>query len=156
MKRWGALLLAGALATGLIAAGCGGGDDDNGDDNGATTAAETLSKSEFVQEANQICKEGNDELDQAGQSLGQSSNEEDLKTFITETLVPNIQGQIDQIRALGIPEADQEEVNAILDDAEADLSKVKDDPSIVIQNQDPFTDVNKRLDDYGLTECASN
>jgi hypothetical protein len=144
-----------ALAGGLIAAGCGGGDDSSDStDNGATTAVEALSKSEFIQEANQICKEGNDALDEAGRQV--SPSESEIKSFVTETLVPNVQGQIDQIRALGIPEADQDEINSILDDAEADVNKVKDDPSIIVQEGDPFSDVNQRLNDYGLTECGGS
>ena len=142
-------LAAGLLAVGLIAAGCGG-DDDNGADDGG----EALSKEDFVAQANQICEDGNAVFEQAGDELGENPSPEEIESFATDTLVPNVQDQIDDIRDLGIPEGDEDEVNAILDDSEEILGEVEDDPSQITGGGDPFAEVNPRLRDYGLTECA--
>ena len=74
------ILLAGLLATGLIAAGCGGDDDDDGGDGG-----EALTKEEFLTEGNAICEEGNAELQQASTELQGGPGSPGLDAFITDT-----------------------------------------------------------------------
>jgi hypothetical protein len=152
MKRNALLLLAGLLAAGLIAGGCG--DDDDGDD---TTEAAALTKEEFVAQGNQICKQGNEELDTAAEDTfgkGQPS-EEELESFVTHTLIPNVQGQIDDIRALGIPEGDEDTVNGFLDQAELVLVDLEENPSAIQNGPDPFAEVDPQLREYGLTICAA-
>lgn len=144
MRKPGWLLVL-ALACGLIAAGCGGDDDDGGD---------ALSKEEFIAQGNEVCTAGNAELQAAGETAGSGGpGTPQFDAFVTDTLVPNVQGQIDDLRALGIPEGDEDTVNGILDDAEAALADIEADPSVLAQGN-PFADVNQRLSDYGLTECA--
>lgn len=151
MKRKTMMLLGLVLATGLIAAGCGGDDDDDGGDGG-----ESLGKAEFVEQGNQICDEGNQEIETAAdETFGDvQPTPEEQDAFVTETLVPNVQGQIDSIRDLGPPEADEDEINGILEDAEAALSDIEEDPSLAQGGVDPFEDVNRRLSEYGLTSCG--
>ena len=151
MKRNGIWLLALVLAMGLIAGGCGD-DDDSGDDGG-----EALTKQQFVTQANAICERGNGELDAAAEetfSKGQPSPEQ-LEQFASDTLVPNIQGQIDEIRDLGFPEADEDSLTDTFDKAELALQDIKEDPSSLNGSSDPFAEVNKELDAYGLTACGS-
>ena len=146
-----------ALALALIATGCGGDDgDDETEATGTNGATASLSKEEFVEQGNEICRQGNEEIEQAGQAVTQGDVAE-FNSFVLGTLAPGIQRQIDDIRALGIPEGDEELVNGILDDAEAELDRLEANPSLV-QRQDSelFADVNQRLDDYGLTECAGD
>ena len=97
------------MAMGLIAAGCGGDDDDGGD---------ALTKEEYVAQGNEICEDGNAELEQSADF--DFSDPAALEAFVTDTFVPNIQGQIDDLRE-GIPEDDEDEVNEILDEAELAL-----------------------------------
>jgi hypothetical protein len=158
MKRNWMILLAGLLATGLIAAGCGGDDDD--DDGG--DGGEALTKEEFLAQGNAICEEGNAELNAAADEVfqgGQRPSPEELETFVNDSFVPNIQGQIDDIRALGPPEEDEDTINGILDDAEDALAEVEEDPQGTLgaeagQTTDPFAEVNAQLADYGLTACS--
>jgi hypothetical protein len=151
MRRNALLLVAGALALGLIAAGCGG--DDNDNDNGTTSTAAAISKEEFVAKGNQICKQGNGEVEQAGKQLGQNVNEAQLEDFAANTLVPNIQGQIDDVRALGAPAGEEQQVTAFLDGAQADLDQLKADPA-KIKDDSLFNDVDQHAKALGLTECA--
>jgi hypothetical protein len=147
MKRNVLLMLAGALAVGLIAAGCGGDDDDDSSD--------ALTKQEFIAQGNAICKAGNAEIDAAAEETfaknGQPTPAES-DAFVTDTVVPNVQGQIDDMRALGIPEEDADQVNGILDEAEGIVDELEADPSSI--EGDPFAPVNGDLKDYGLTTCA--
>jgi hypothetical protein len=142
--------IAAVAAIAVAGAGCGGGDDDS-----STTA---LSKDEFVTQANQICADGNDKVDAAAKdvfSSGQPS-QDDVNSFVTDTVIPNIQDQIDQIRALGIPEGDEDQVNAILDSAQSDIDAAKEDPTIISDAKgDPFKETNKLAAAYGLNECAN-
>jgi hypothetical protein len=131
-----------ALAAGLLAAGCGDDDDESSD----------LTHDEFVTQANEICTEGNAELEQtADPAAGPGTAEFDA--FVTDTLVPNVQGQIQDIRDLGIPDED-EDLNATLDEAEEITNEIADDPAVLTEGGDPFAPVNDELTEAGLTECA--
>ena len=68
-----------------------------------------------------------------------------------------MQNQLDQIRALGIPPGDEEQVNAILDAAQEAVDKLQADPSVVIEQNtpDPFAEANKLAKDYGLSTCGN-
>ena len=148
------LTVTAALAVGLIAAGCGS--DDSGNDDASTntgTEAAALTHEQFVTQANQICKEGNAEIDTAGNELQAKPGTPEFDSFVTDTVVPNVQGQIDDIRSLGIPDEDADQVNSVLDDAEQITNDIADDPSKV--QGDPYGPINKELTDIGLTECAS-
>jgi hypothetical protein len=156
LSRKATAVVCAALAAALISA-CG---DDNEDKQqfGATVGSGTtsaLSKDEFLLKANAICELGNKELDEAAQALGENPSSDEVTSFATESLVPSIESQIGEIRALGAPVGDEAQVTAILDAAAADLDKVKADPSLVSGGGDPFADANQLADEYGLTSCGS-
>jgi hypothetical protein len=148
MKLNAILAVAIALALGGIAAGCGGSSDDNST---STTAA--ISKADFLAQGNQICKQGNDEINTAGKQLGNSVNEQQLEDFAANTVVPSIQKQIDGIKALGAPAGEEAQVNQLVSTAQADLDKLKADPS-QIKDDGLFKDANQQANTIGLTECA--
>jgi hypothetical protein len=64
-----------------------------------------------------------------------------------------IQGEIDGLRALGAPAGDEQQVDAILNEAQSALDKTKQDPS-VLANTDPFKKANQDAKAYGLTACG--
>jgi hypothetical protein len=150
MKLNAILAIAAALALGGIAAGCG---DDNNDSSTSTTAAAAISKADFVARGNRICKQGNDEINQAGEQLGKSVNQQQLEDFATNTVVPSIQKQIDGIKALGAPAGEEAQVNQLITTAQADLDELKADPS-KLQKDNLFKDANQQASALGLTECA--
>lgn len=143
-----------AIVTALVAVGftgCGGDDDSSS----TTTAA--ISKDDFVEFGNKICAEGNKTFDAAAKSTfsGGKPTEAEMTKFVDETAVPTIQGEIDGIRALGAPEGDEDQVNAILDAAQQGVDTISADPTAFGSgNADPFAEANKLASDYGLTECA--
>lgn len=128
-----------------------------GDDGG-----EPLSQSEFEEQGNAICEEGNDEIDAEADDFfadvpsGEDPSEEDLSGFANDVLVPNVQGQIDDLRDLDAPEDIQDDLDATLDEGEEILDEISDDPSILFSDEDPFEDVNAQLTDLGLTSCAGD
>jgi hypothetical protein len=139
----GGLCLA-VLAVGLVAAGCGGGEDH-------------LTKAEFLKQGNAVCKKGNDQIDKAAnQTFGKKHpSQAELNTFANDTLIPVVQQEIDGIRDLNPPSEDADQVNAIVDEAQAALDKGKDDPSLLTSEKaDPFKKANQLANDYGLKECG--
>jgi len=140
----GGLLLTAALSIGVVAAGCGGGDDN-------------LTKAEFQAQANAICKKGNKEIVAAEKTVftqkGQAPSKAAFDEFANGTLIPSVQSQIDGINDLNPPSADEDKVNAITDEAQAALDKVKQDPH-QLAGSDPFKKANQLAKDYGLNECA--
>ncbi len=162
-------LLALALATGLIAAGCGDDDDDTAATTspptttagatGATGATgEPLSKDEFITEADAICKAGDKKIDAAAQetfSGGGQPSQAEQEQFVTEDVVPNIQEQIDGLRALTPPEGDEDEVSAILDSAQDAIDQTESDPGALTEGgDDPFSEANQLAEEYGLEVCG--
>jgi len=151
-------LVAGVLATGLIAAGCGDDDDDESSDTG--TDAVALTQQEWAMQADAICSQGNQELDQVAQQEFGGSNQPPSQAqqqkFAEETVIPSIEQQINDVRALGTPEGDSGEVEEFLDQAQTDLDKAKQDPKQLTDagNENPFAETTKLGDALGLKVCS--
>ena len=153
----GGLAFVAILTVGLVAAGCGSGNDNST----STTAA--LTKAEFLKKGNAICKKGNQQINKAANQTftkkkypnGPPPKSVQTK-FATDTLIPNIQSQIDGVNALGAPTGDEAKVKAIVDSAQSALDKAKADPTILLQSSknDPFAETNKLAKAYGLTACG--
>jgi hypothetical protein len=78
-----------------------------------------------------------------------------VNRFSSETLIPVVQTEIDGLRDLNPPSEDKDQVTALLDEAQATLDKVKEDPAaLILVKPDPFAKANQLAKDYGLTECA--
>jgi hypothetical protein len=140
----GGLLLMAVLSAGIVAVGCGGGDDN-------------LTKAQFIDQADAICKKGNQRINAGAKEVFTSKQEPskaELKTFATETLIPDIQGQVDDVRALNEPSADEDQVNAFLDSAQAELDKGKNDP-LYMTSDKSFSGTNKLGKQYGFKVCAA-
>jgi hypothetical protein len=145
MKRNLALLTAAVLATGLIAAGCGGDDDDGG-------GGESITKEEFIAEADAICREDGESIEQAGQDI---QTEADVEDFILNTIVPTLREEVEQIRDLGAPAGDEDQINAMLDAVDEGLDEIEDDPSAATNTAaNPLNEASRLAQDYGLQVCG--
>ncbi len=71
-----------------------------------------------------------------------------------DVLVPNVQGQHDDIDALGAPEGDEDDVQAILDALQEGIDAVEADPSLITSSDDPLGEASDLAGEYGLTDCA--
>jgi hypothetical protein len=153
------------LVAGLVLAGCGGGGSSSSTTGASGTSGAqgaALPKSEFVAKGNAICAKGNQEINAEAKKIFTSSQAPSQATqekFVTDTVIPAIQQQIDGIDALPAPSGDEDQVQAIVDAAQSALDKAKQDPSLLTdqaQGGDPFAQANKLADDYGLTKCGSD
>lgn len=146
-KLWGLGLVA-VLAAALPAAGCGGGDDDE------------LTKAEFITQADAICKKAHDEFEQAFNQAfagNQQPSQAELNKFAESTLVPGVQGEIDDISELNPPSADEDQVNAIIDAVQGGVNKIKADPGVLSPQVkfDPQKKGHQLAREYGMKECAT-
>ena len=145
-------VLAVLLTTILVLAACG----DDGDEGGAGAARPALSEAEYHARANEICRNGEVRIKQAAdQALGDASNTGEVERFVTGTVVPNIQRQIDDLRALVPPEGQADEFADWLDSSQAALERLEADPVDGFSDPaaDPFAEVNAQAAELGLGEC---
>ena len=132
-----------ATTAAVVLAGCGGDDD-------------TLTKSQFIKQADAICKQGNKRIEaQAEDTLpaNEPPSKAQLTTFATETLIPDIQRQVDEVRELNEPSEDEDQVNAFLDSAQSELDKGEEDP-LYITSDKSFAKTNRLGKQYGFKVCS--
>ena len=155
-----------AAGVGLLTAACG---DD----------AEALSKPDFVAQANSICQKSNDRINPIFETIYADTDEIDwddpaneLLLFVRwdealqQVVVPIIDQQLDDIRALTPPAGDEELIDTLLEDQEAAIAEFAglmtaatggDQAALEAldsSNEDPFDDINRRAREYGLTVCG--
>src|SRR6185436_8133637 len=95
------------LALAGIAAGCGGGDD-----------GDSLTKAEFVDQASKICKDINKEtqknLEAAAKTQeGVPPSKNGEEQLVNNIVIPALQKQKDELKELGSPEGDEDQIEAI-------------------------------------------
>jgi hypothetical protein len=158
------------VAIALAVAGCGGGSDTTTSTSttaaGATGASgvggavttSDLSKDQWIAAADNVCQQSDDAVSQAGQALGQNPSDADVTKFVTGTLIPQTESELSQIQALGAPAGDEDQVQAILAAAQQGLDKIKQDPSLALQQNGggAFTEANQLAQAYGLKVCGQN
>jgi len=124
----GEFVVLGALATlAMLIAGCGGGGGD-------TTM--TLTKAAFIKQGDAICKKGNvasgPEIEKFTKENGftlEKASEDQAEEVVTEVLVPNLQRQTEELDALGAPEGDEGEIDALIASLNEATSELEKDPS---------------------------
>jgi hypothetical protein len=139
--------LTGGLAlvvTATLLVACGGDDE--------------LTKAQFIQQADAICKKGNQRIDAAAEQVFSGNREPSkaqLNRFATQTLIPDVQRQIDEVRALDEPSEDEDQVNEFLDSAQAELDKGREDPSYMTSEKS-FAKTNELGQQYGFKVCSAD
>lgn len=158
LSRWKLVpVLAGLISLGLIAAGCGS-DDGSGSD--GESSSPPLTKQEYISEADAICAEGDAEItaaleEQFPTGLSEQPSIEEQREFISTTVADGFESQLDQLRELNPPEADAEQVNAILDELDALVDTARNDPDALISGDAGGNQAGQLAQDYGFTDCGS-
>jgi len=156
-RLMGALPIGALLFAGLVVAGCGSSSSST-----TTTTTAAISKAEFVAKGNASCvageKKQNVEFTAFAKKHGISEKKEPTKAQQTELVdavfVPNIQAQIDSVKALGAPSGEEQKVASALEAAQEALNKVKAKPEIAFSKPSPFKAAGEQLHALGLTKCA--
>ncbi|HEU4463221.1 MAG TPA: hypothetical protein VFR75_11575 [Solirubrobacterales bacterium] len=142
------------MAVVLAASGCG-------EDDGAAETAAALSKAEFTEQANAICAKANQEITKTSEQFAKENlSEEERPTTaqiseLAKLALPTINRQLEELRALGAPAGDEQEVDAIFAAAEEALAEGEQEPiAIYGANGGAFEKANQLATAYGLDKCG--
>jgi hypothetical protein len=164
MRRVFLVFLFGVLAA-LAASGCGGDEGTSDPDPVDTAPAEApaaIAKPEFVKQANAICAKTNQELIKTSEdftkekNLSESSQPTDAQLGeLTNLVMPAINQQVEELRALGAPAGDEAEVDAILSAVEVAIEEGEQDPATIYgADGGAFARANRLAVAYGLEKCG--
>lgn len=145
------LFAAPLIGAALIFTGCGGSDDKG------------LSKADYVTQADAICQKASDQLDKdstaAVTALGTDSpTPEQLAKIATDVALPNLEGQLTDLKALDAPKDDKDAVEALYTSLDGAITKSKADPTVLFNSDSgavsPFADANTKAKALGLKVCG--
>jgi hypothetical protein len=146
MNRKAARVLAIALVGGAFAAGCGD--------------EETDPKEEYIASGDEICALGTFEVGNRAQArYGKPSPPPNqAPRFAREVIVPTLQRQVVvELRQLTPPEGDEAEVDAIYDELERALGRLRRNPDLIREPDagGAFDEANRLAQAYGFQQCGS-
>jgi len=139
-------MLVSALAIAAVGAGCGSSDD------------EALTKAEFTQQANAICKQGDKErfkkyvalIKGRGAAAETMSIKEGEAELGEELLIPLYQSRVEELGDLAPPSGDEEQVAAILEALEEGIEEGKKSPELLPNEIPAVVRYGKLAAAYGL------
>lgn len=133
-----------------------------GESGSTADVAAPIPKAEFVKKANAICTQANQELGKIAEKFSQEKNLSEKNrptdaqvTELAELSLPPIKRQVEELRALGVPTGDEEQVDEFLSAAEEAVEKGERDPAALYgANGGAFAKANRLATDYGLDKCG--
>jgi len=141
-----------------LLSGCGGGDE-------AAETSDTLSKAAFVKQANAICKKTKDEVttgtvSEVRKLAKNPEAREDLEfKIVSSVLVPSLEHQVQQLKALGTPPGDAGQIEKMLKLVEGAVAEAKTEPETYVSGDDyrwgseHFGKAHKLALEYGIENC---
>lgn len=172
MSRSIAALAACLLFSGVVLAGCGGGDDQGTTTGSGTTAATSgdgqavrqtsITKAELVAKANGFCTKQMRQLKaKLRQSLEGTQGSQKaayqqkvLRQLAQDVIAPAMQAEAEELRTLGAPAGDEEQVQAIAEALEAIAAEGREDPAGLVANAAAFTKAQALAGKYDLGSCG--
>jgi hypothetical protein len=154
MGTWRVALCSALALAVLVAAGCGGDD---------SSSSGSISKEEFIAKADAICKQSNKRMEAAfGKFLKENPQltkptDPRFQQLVGEVMVPNLEREIEEMKALGVPDGDGEKVGAMIAALEEGLETAEDNPEVVTgSSSDTVFGIASRIaGEYGLEVCGS-
>jgi hypothetical protein len=132
-------VLIGVLALAAIAAGCGSGGSD------------PLTKAEFIEKADAICTQARNRIKKESAAVTKEAQGAEVSEKI---VLPNVQIQAEELRDLEPPEADEDQIEAMLDRLEAGVEKGRQEPESLLSADSPLIKANEMAEKYGLKVCG--
>jgi hypothetical protein len=132
----------------------GGGAEPSG--GGAKESAEPTSeaKAEFLDKAGAFCDKQRRKLT-AKLRRALQGRPAALRRIAKDSIGPAMQAEAEEIRALGAPEGDEEQVEAIAAALEAIAAKARKDPAGLVANPSAFEKAQKLAGEYGIGACGT-
>lgn len=146
----GLQLASGMLAT-LVVVGCGGG--------ASSETAGAITKAEFISQADAICAETNQAMEDKVQATfggGSQPGKAEQEAFVTETILPSIEGDLEKVRALPEPAGDEAAIDQFLSDAEKGVAEAKKDPEGFPKSAPSLQKSSGEAAAYGLKVCGQD
>jgi hypothetical protein len=154
------LLLAVVMAA-ILLIGCGDDSDSEGGETG-DIAVETgsLTKAQFIERADAICKEEEEQREKLIGNFISSSTQggnasTQATTLVNTVLAPGYQRTIERISTLGAPADDEDEVTAFLTAFQKSVEEGVNEPLTFIRNPEPFPEAVRLSDKYGFEVCLA-
>jgi hypothetical protein len=153
--------IAAIVAIAIGVAGCGGGGDD-----GSEISTSSLSKAEFTRKAEAICVKGQKQVERNFgafakktdfnlRQVSQNPTKAQVNGLVNSVLIPAIKQEIAAIRALGAPQGDEDQIEAMLEANEEGIATAEDLPREVLEKTEVAFGVASRLaKEYGLALCG--
>ncbi|HEV2858067.1 MAG TPA: hypothetical protein VGW80_06665 [Solirubrobacterales bacterium] len=133
-----------------LLAGCGSSGEE-------ATAQTTMPLAKYAHKTDLIC--GNGSLEQteiATVYLEQHPNAREVE-LVEPAGVPPIEKEIQELHELGLPRGHEEQAEAFLEEMEAALEALKEEPSGALsQDHNPFEHSNELAKKLGLGDCSEN
>ena len=129
-----------------------------GPEAGDASSGGAPSKSEYIAQADEICRKAEDaftqEIDDSFE--GQSPSEDEFAAALRTGAVENLEGQLNDLRALTPPAGDEDTLAAIYDTLEVAVDGFVEDPSSLMGRPSrAMKDASRRAAQYGLTVCGN-
>ena len=145
-------------ALALLLAACGSGD-------GSTETSGSLSKADFVRQAEAACKKAKDEI--VGKNFAQirklakdpKAREDFEYKLVKTTVIPALEHEVEQVKALGAPPGEAARVEKMLVLTEGAIEEAKTEPETYVSGDDyrfgseHFGDAHKQALAYGIDNC---
>jgi hypothetical protein len=144
-------MLVGAMALAALVAGCGSGDED------------PLTKAEFTQQADALCKENSKEVQANFNALmkqfqGAKSRDKSDKEKATEigeeVIIPYYRSKLEDLESLEPPSADEEQISAMLETLREGVEEVEETPDDTLKGFPSIIEAGKLAKKSGLKACA--
>ena len=122
-------------------------------------AGDALTKAEFLAQGNKICADSEQTIKSSAEALftekGKIPTSDQITTFATGTVAPQVQKQLDELKKLSPPSDDTSRVNQILSEGKKAVDETRRDPtSIQTKESSPFVNYEELADAYGLKACG--
>jgi hypothetical protein len=135
--------------------GCGG-DEEPADF--SPVVVEPLSKVEFLREADRICFASEARIEAAADDLVAGNREPrpaEVERVAIGVVVPALESEVRAIRALGAPEGDERQVEAILAATEEGIAAIERDPRGLLDGiPAPLGRAQRLAEAYGSRQCG--
>jgi len=139
----------------VLAAGCGDDEDEGGF---SPVVSDSVSKVEFLRQADEICLSAESQIEAAADDLLTGKGNpppEEVEEVAIAVVVPALESEVAAIGALGAPEGDEEEVEAILDATRDGIAEIEADPQALLDGAPgSLVEAEKLARRYGSSQCG--